>query len=91
VRKRIEWVGLVVARIKVFIKARSLTFPVLSLVKEMVLFTASRKLRCPSVRFDQVGEVESSKSAMYVDAPEFSPLITICAERSEAKRSEAHF
>src|ERR1051325_2851565 len=39
--------------------------------------TASRRLISPSMVFRQVGEFESSKSAMYTCAPEFSALITI--------------
>src|ERR1051325_2709680 len=39
--------------------------------------TASRRLISPSMVFRQVGEFESSKSAMETCAPEFSALITI--------------
>ena len=39
--------------------------------------TASLRLRCPSTTALQVGESESSKSAMNTSAPEFSALIII--------------
>ena len=43
----------------------------------MVPLTASRRLTCPSTLFCQVGELESSKSAMKTLAPEFSALMII--------------
>src|SRR5580704_16834079 len=43
----------------------------------MVPAMASRRLIWPSILFCQVGELESSKSAMKTFAPEFSALITI--------------
>src|SRR6266480_4240868 len=43
----------------------------------MVRRTASRRLICPSTMLCQVGQFASSKSAMKVEAPEFSALITI--------------
>src|SRR5213083_1068064 len=45
--------------------------------KLMVRRTASRRLICPSTMLCQVGQFASSKSAMKVEAPEFSALITI--------------
>ena len=44
---------------------------------EIVRSSASVRLRCPSMQFAQVGEFESSKSAMKTRAPELSALITI--------------
>src|SRR5262249_33169728 len=38
---------------------------------------ASRKLSCPSMLLRQVGELESSKSAMKTLAPELRPLMII--------------
>src|SRR5450631_2459854 len=43
----------------------------------MVRSTAWRRLICPRTMFSHVGVLESSKSAMNVDAPEFSALMTI--------------
>ena len=42
----------------------------------MVLLIASERLICPSMQFPQVGELESSKSAIKVEAPEFKALNT---------------
>ena len=39
--------------------------------------TASRRLICPSIMLSQVGQLASSKSAMKVEAPQLSALITI--------------
>ena len=47
------------------------------LAKSMVRLTASRRLIWPSIMFSQVGEFESSKSAMNTLAPQLSALITI--------------
>ncbi|CEY23295.1 Uncharacterised protein [Streptococcus pneumoniae] len=52
------------------------SFP-LSFSCEIVPFTASRKLICPSTAFSQVGAFESSKSAIKRCAPEFKALMTI--------------
>jgi hypothetical protein len=43
----------------------------------MTPFTASRRLNCPSRLLRQVGEFESSKSAMNTLAPEFRALMII--------------
>src|ERR671938_544874 len=43
----------------------------------MVRRTASHRFTCPCATFSQVGEEESSKSAMNVDAPELSALMII--------------
>jgi hypothetical protein len=47
------------------------------LVKSIVPRTASVRFTWPPIMFDQVGEFESSKSAMNPFAPEFRALITI--------------
>ena len=47
------------------------------LVNPIVPSIASRRLIWPSILFCQVGEFESSKSAMKTFAPEFSALMTI--------------
>ena len=46
-------------------------------LNERVLRTASRQLSWPDTMLGQVGEVESSKSAMKTFAPELSALISI--------------
>jgi len=46
-------------------------------VKVIVRRTASRRLICPSIIISQRGQLASSKSAMKVDAPQLSALITI--------------
>ena len=45
--------------------------------KLIVRRTASRRLSCPSTMLCQVGQLASSKSAMKVEAPQLSALITI--------------
>src|SRR5438270_6892764 len=59
----------------------------------IVPLTASRRFSCPSSMFCQVGELESSKSAMNTLAPEFKALMIILRSTGpviSTRRSEEH-